>query len=150
MVSTTVRLLDPTPRKYALNISLVTFSDFDKDSIKSQITDQIGSYFINSTRKDRIPKSDLIKLIEGISGVDSVSIQIIGEANEASAIKNPTSVNPPLVGLDSYNDIIIQPNEFAIIRGGFKDRTGLVYEAGLSDDKLCAINVFFRDETKSV
>jgi hypothetical protein len=150
MVSTTVRLLDPTPRKYALNISLVTFSDFDKDSIKSQITDQIGSYFINSTRKDRIPKSDLIKLIEGISGVDSVSIQIIGEANEASAIKNPTSVNPPLVGLDSYNDIIIQPNEFAIIRGGFKDRTGLAYEAGLSDDKLCAINVFFRDETKSV
>ena len=150
MVSTTVRLLDPTPRKYALNISLVTFSDFDKDSIKSQITDQIGSYFINSTRKDRIPKSDLIKLIEGISGVDSVSIQIIGESNEASAIKNPTSVNPPLVGLDSYNDIIIQPNEFAIIRGGFKDRTGLVYEAGLSDDKLCAINVFFRDETKSV
>ena len=150
MVSTTVRLLDPTPRKYALNISLVTFSDFDKDSIKSQITDQIGSYFINSTRKDRIPKSDLIKLIEGISGVDSVSIQIIGQANEASAIKNPTLVNPPLVGLDSYNDIIIQPNEFAIIRGGFKDRTGLVYEAGLSDDKLCAINVFFRDETKSV
>ena len=78
------------------------------------------------------------------------STQSAAKANEASAIKNPTSVNPPLVGLDSYNDIIIQPNEFAIIRGGFKDRTGLVYEAGLSDDKLCAINVFFRDETKSV
>ena len=57
---------------------------------------KLGKYFINNTRKDRIPKSDLIKLIEEIDGVDSVSIQIIGEANEASAIKNPTSVNPSL------------------------------------------------------
>lgn len=147
MVSTTVRLLDPTPKYYALNISLVTFVDFDKDSIKSQITDKIGSYFINNTRKDRIPKSDLIKLIEGISGVDSVSIQIIGADNERSAIANSTLANPPLVGLDEFNDIIIKPEEFAIIRGGFKDRAGRTYEAGISDDKLCAINVFFRDQT---
>jgi hypothetical protein len=147
LVSTTVRLLDPTPKKYALNVSLVTFSDFDRDAIKSQITDKVGSYFINNTRKDRIPKSDLIKLIEGIDGVDSVSIQIIGEANELSAIANSTKTNPPLVGLDEFNDIIIQPSEFAIIRGGFKDRTGNTYESGLSDDKLCAINVFFRDQT---
>jgi hypothetical protein len=148
LVSTTVRLLDPTPRKYVLNISLVTFVDFDTDSIKGQVIDQIGSYFINNTRKDRIPKSDLIKLVEGISGVDSVSIQIIGESNEASAIKNSSKVNPPLDGLDSFNDIIIRPDEFAIIRGGFKDRSGNVYEAGISDDKLCAINIFFRDETR--
>jgi len=148
LVSTTVRLLDPTPKKYALNISLVTFTDYDKDSIKGQIIEQIGSYFINNTRKDRIPKSDLIKLVEGISGIDSVSIQIVGEANEASAIANSTKVNPQLDGLDSFNDIIIKANEFAIIRGGFKDRNGNVYESGLSDDKLCAINVFFREETR--
>ena len=148
MVSTTVRLLDPTPKKYALNISLVTFVDFDKDSIKSQIISQIGTYFINNTRKDRIPKSDLIKLIEGISGVDSVSIQIVGEDNELSAMRNPNQVNPPLVGLDQFNDIIIEANEFAIIRGGFKDRTGNTYTSGISEDKLCAVNVFFRGETR--
>jgi hypothetical protein len=64
LISTTVRLLDPVPKKYALNISLVTFADFDKDSIKSQIINQVAAYFINNTRKDRIPKSDLIKLGE--------------------------------------------------------------------------------------
>lgn len=148
LVSTTVRLLDPSPKKYALNISLVTFADYDKDSIKGQIIDNIGKYFINNTRKDRIPKSDLIKLIESISGVDSVSIQIIGEENEKSAIANPNLVNPPLVGLDEYNDIIIKADEFAIIRGGFKDRRGTQYVSGISDSKLCAINVFFRDETR--
>jgi hypothetical protein len=148
LISTTVRLLDPIPKKYALNISLVTFADYDKDSIKGQIVEQIGSYFVNNTRKDRIPKSDLIKLVEGISGVDSVSIQIIGEANEASAINNPNMVNAPLDGLDSFNDIIIKSNEFAIIRGGFRDKIGNVYESGMSDDKLCAINIFFRDETR--
>ena len=127
---------------------MVTFADYDKDSIKGQIVEQIGSYFVNNTRKDRIPKSDLIKLVEGISGVDSVSIQIIGEENERSAIANPTLSNPPLVGLDEFNDIIVEPNEFAIIRGGFKDRSGNTYEAGLSDDKLCAINIFFRSQTR--
>jgi hypothetical protein len=148
LVSTTVRLLDPTPRKYVLNISLVTFVDFDTDSIKGQVIDQIGSYFINNTRKDRIPKSDLIKLVEGIDGVDSVSIQIVGSANEKSAMDNPKAVNPPLDGLDQFNDIIIAPHEFAIIRGGFKDRAGNTYEAGISDDKLCAININFRSQTK--
>jgi len=148
MVSTTVRLLDPLPRKYALNISLITFADYDKDSIKGQIIDKVGQYFINNNRKDRIPKSDLIKLIEGISGIDSVSIQIVGEENEKSAIANSTKTNPPLVGLDQFNDIIIKPDEFAIIRGGFSDRVGVVYQAGLSEDKLCAVNIFFRDETR--
>jgi hypothetical protein len=148
LVSTTVRLLDPTPRKYVLNISLVTFVDFDTDSIKGQVIDQIGSYFINNTRKDRIPKSDLIKLVEGIDGVDSVSIQIVGSANEKSAMDNPKALNPPLNGLDQFNDIIIEPHEFAIIRGGFKDRAGNTYEAGISDDKLCAININFRSQTK--
>jgi hypothetical protein len=149
LISTTVRLLDPTPQKYALNISLVTFADFDKDSIKGQIINQVAAYFINNTRKDRIPKSDLIKLVEGISGVDSVSIQIIGEANEkAASRRTAANPNPPLVGLDEFNDIIIKANEFAIIRGGFTDRAGTVYQSGLSDDKLCAINVFFREETR--
>lgn len=149
LISTTVRLLDPVPKKYALNISLVTFADFDKDSIKSQIINQVAAYFINNTRKDRIPKSDLIKLIEGIDGVDSVSIQIIGDDNERAAVAAAArNISAQLVGLDEFNDIIIKPNEFAIIRGGFTDRSGVAYQAGLSDDKLCAINVFFRDETR--
>jgi hypothetical protein len=147
LISTTIKILDPKPSKYVLNIGLVTFEGFDKDSIKTKILDSVAKYFINSVRKDRIPKSDLIKLIEGIEGIDSVSIQIIGERNELSAI-NSKRAAPPMVGLDEFNDIIIGVDEFAMVRGGFKDRAGNEYVAGFSDDKLGAINLFFKGETQ--
>ena len=140
--------MDPVPSKYVLNIGLVTYSGFDKTSIKTQIYEKLGKYFINNTRKDRIPKSDLIKLIEEIDGVDSVSIVIIGANNEANVKANPTKSNLPLIGLDEFNDIIIGGNEFAIIRGGFTDRAGNTYAAGLSEDKACAVNILFKGETQ--
>ena len=148
LISTVIRILDPVPSKYVLNIGLVTYSGFDKTSIKTQIYEKLGKYFINNTRKDRIPKSDLIKLIEEIDGVDSVSIVIIGANNEANVKANPTKSNLPLLGLDEFNDIIIGGNEFAIIRGGFTDRVGNTYAAGLSEDKACAVNILFKAETQ--
>jgi hypothetical protein len=148
LISTGIRILDPIPSKYVLNISLVTYSGFDKASIKTQIYEKLGKYFINNTRKDRIPKSDLIKLIEEIEGVDSVNVVIVGAQNEAAVVANPTNRNLPLVGLDEFNDIIIKENEFAIIRGGFTDRVGNVYAAGLSDDKTGAVNILFKAETQ--
>ena len=148
LISTVIRILDPVPSKYVLNIGLVTYSGFDKTSIKTQIYEKLGKYFINNTRKDRIPKSDLIKLIEEIDGVDSVSIVIIGANNEANVKANPTKSNLPLIGLDEFNDIIIGGNEFAIIRGGFTDRAGNTYAAGLSEDKACAVNILFKGETQ--
>jgi hypothetical protein len=146
LVSTGINLLDPVATKYILNISLVTFEGFDKESIKAIILDSIAGYFISNTRKDRIPKSDLIKMIELIDGVDSVSIQIVGEANEISA-KTSTLAYPPMVGLDDFNDIVIGVAEFAMIRGGFTDRAGNHYAEGLSDDSLGAVNIFFKAET---
>lgn len=148
LISTTTRILDPIPSKYILNIGLVTYVGFDKDSIKTQIYDKIGAYFINNTRKDRIPKSDLIKIIEEIEGVDSVSIVIIGEKNEANVKANPTKTNLPLIGLDEFNDIIIGESEFAIIRGGFTDRAGNSYAAGLSENSAGAVNILFKAETQ--
>lgn len=148
LISTGLRILDPVPRKYVLNIGLVIYLGYDKNSIKAQIYEKIGKYFINNTRKDRIPKSDLIKLIEEIEGVDSVSIVIIGEQNELYARGNSTTPNLPLQGLDEFNDIIIKENEYAIIRGGFTDRAGNAYAAGISDDKPGAVNILFKGETQ--
>jgi hypothetical protein len=148
LISTGIRILDPVASKYVLNIGLVTYSGFDRSSIKTQIYDKLGKYFINNTRKDRIPKSDLIKLIEEIDGVDSVSIVIIGEKNESAVIGRPNTPNLPLAGLDEFNDIIIGESEFAIIRGGFKDRMGNTYAAGLSENSLGAVNILFKAETQ--
>ena len=52
------------------------------------------------------------------------------------------------IGLDEFNDIVIATDEFAMIKGGFSDRAGNTYTEGLSDDKLGAVNIFFKSETQ--
>ncbi len=138
MISTDVQIVDPTISKYVLFISIIAFDDVAPEIVKSDITDALGKYFIDLKRQDRVPKSDLIRVIEDINGVDSVNVSIIGEKNEIALLANPQA-SP--VGLDEFNDIIIKLNEFPVIRGGWADSKGNSYAEGLSDTKPGALNI---------
>jgi hypothetical protein len=111
------------------------------DTIKTDITNKIGNYFIKQSRNDRIPKSDLIKIVEEINGVDSVSIAILSELNELAFIADPARAANSLVGLDEFNDIIIKQSELPVIRGGWTDRYGNAYLTSISDSALGALNI---------
>jgi len=139
MISSDLKIVDPKITRYVLNVSIIAFDDVTTDIIKSDIADAIGNYFIKLKRQDRVPKSDLIKVIEELTGVDSVNVNIIGEANENALIVNPSSTT--LVGLDEFNDIVIGLDEFPVIRGGWKDSQGNAYSEGLSDTSLGALNI---------
>jgi hypothetical protein len=139
MISSDVKIVDPKITRYILNVSIIAFDDITTDIIKSDIADAIGNYFIRLKRQDRVPKSDLIRVIEDLKGVDSVNVNIIGEANENALTLNPSSTN--LVGLDEFNDIVIGLDEFPVIRGGWKDSLGNAYSDGLSDTSLGALNI---------
>ena len=139
MISSDLKIVDPKISRYVLNISIIAFDDITPDIIKSDIADAIGNYFIRLKRQDRVPKSDLIKVIEELKGVDSVNVNLIGEANENALILNPSSTT--LVGLDEFNDIVIGLDEFPVIRGGWKDSQGNQYSEGLSDTSLGALNI---------
>ena len=110
-------------------------------SIKSDIADVLGNYFITLNRNDRVPKSDLIKIVEGVNGVDSVSITILSELNEKAFSQDPNRPEKNRVGLDEFNDIIIKASEFPVIRGGWTDRNGNVYQTAISDSTLSALNI---------
>jgi hypothetical protein len=138
MISTDVQIVDPKVSKYVLFVSIVSFDDVAVEIVKSDITDALGKYFIALKRQDRVPKSDLIRIIEDVNGVDSVNISIIGEKNEIALKANPNAMP---IGLDEFNDIIIGLDEFPIIRGGWADSKGNEYAEGLSDDKLGALNI---------
>jgi len=139
MISSDLKIVDPKIARYVLNVSIIAFDDITTDIIKSDIADAVGNYFIKLTRQDRVPKSDLIRVIEELKGVDSVNVNIIGEANENALIINPSSTT--LVGLDEFNDIVIGLDEFPVIRGGWKDSQGNQYSEGLSDTSLGALNI---------
>lgn len=138
MISTETQIVDPTISRYVLFVSVICFDDISPEIIKSDITDKIGKYFISMKRYDRVPKSDLIKIIEEVNGVDSVNVSIIGENYEKALTVNPKA-RP--IGLDEFNDIVIGLDEFPVIRGGWTDSRGNVYAEGLSEEKLGALNI---------
>ena len=139
MISSDLKITDPIITRYVINISIIAYDDTAVDIIKSDIADAVGNYFIKLKRHDRVPKSDLITVIESISGVDSVNINFVSELNELLKISNPNSTE--LIGLDEFNDIVIGLDEFPVIRGGWTDSQGNQYAEGLSDTNLGAMNI---------
>jgi hypothetical protein len=168
IISTELSVVDPIIKKYGVNVFLRIFDTVDATTIKNDVINQITNYLIKVTRRDRIPKSDLVAIVEGINGVDSVDITFVSQENEdaindgfyyriektSSVVKSLTTetlkkitVKPnenPNLGLDEFGDIVIQQNEVPIIRGGWYDRYGNLYEEGLSDSDFSSINVIVK------
>ncbi len=148
MIATTVvKILDAEIKRYIGNVSMSIFEGYDPEVLKDQVRDRISEYMLNLKRRDRIPKSDIIALIEGIEGVDSVSFFFIGEENEKyhSTVDNLSNASKDQlereIGLDEYGDIIIGRGELILLRGGWSDRYGNVYEEGIVNGKPSALNV---------
>ena len=170
VVTAEVRIKDPVIRKYALNVVIRYFENFDKDAIRVEIRKNLDEYFLNVNRRDRIPRSDIISIIENVEGVDSVNVFFISEQNE-EAIRNGFYFVPvygtdpvtdqrvlienkkivlkegedPQLGLDSFGDVLIGNDELAIIRGGWKDRNGTFYETIPEANKISSLNVFYKE-----
>ena len=142
LIGSDIKLVDPIITRYVVNLSIIAFDDVPTELIKSDIYSNLGDYFVKNTRRKRIPKSDLIKILEEINGVDSVAVTIISEKNENAKILDS---NAELVGLDEFNDIIIKGKDLPLVRGGFSDRYGNNYKEGIPEDSLGAINIKISD-----
>lgn len=148
MIATTVvKIIEPKISRFVGNAIITIFEGFDPEIIKDKIQSTISAYFINLKRRDKIPRSDMIALIESIPGVDSVSFFFVGQANEAyhATIDNlpNTSVSElnTNIGFDEFGDIIIGRGELVVIRGGWNDRYGSFYEVGIVPGKPSALNI---------
>jgi len=141
IVTTVVKVLDPTIIKYVVNIAITIFEGNDPDTIKTQIVNILSDYFLNIRRRDKIPRSDLIASIEGVSGIDSVSLYFVGQENEAAKAQNS---NSPEIGFDEFGDILIGKDEIVIISGGWEDRNGIYYDYGASMQTLSSVNIDIR------
>lgn len=148
MIATTVvKILDPQIQNFVGNLILSIFEGFDPEIIKDKARSSVAEYFLNLKRRDRIPKSDIIAIVESIEGVDSVSFYFVGQTNEEyhTAIDNlPNASASQLnrqIGLDDFGDVIINSGELVLIRGGWTDRFGTFYEVGIVPGKPSALNI---------
>jgi hypothetical protein len=148
MIATTVvKIVDPGLVRIIGNAVISIFEGYDPATIKSRIRKSISDYMLNLKRRDRIPKSDIIAIIESIEGVDSVNFFFISEKNENNQknLMNLTNISASQknqqLGIDSFGDIIIGRNELVIMRGGWSDRYGTLYKEGIADNSPCSLNI---------
>jgi hypothetical protein len=174
VVTAEVRIEDPIIKKYILNVVVSWFEESDKEALRIAIRKTLNDYFLNVNRRDKVPRSDLISLIEDIPGIDSVNVFFISQENE-EAIKNGFYFVPvygidpatdqkvlienkkivlekgedPQLGLDEFGDIIIESNDLAIIRGDWRDRNDTYYEELPVVNGIGSFNVFFKNKVES-
>jgi hypothetical protein len=115
---------------------------------------------------DRIPKSDIVREIATIGDVHSVDVSMMSRKNEeyhkkqklfdenrrndfaskeATKLDRPNpSYNPKLsLGIDPIlGDIVFEPSEVPIIRGGWYDRNDIYYSDDINDKSLKSVNIF--------
>ena len=169
IVTAEVRINDPLIKRYALQIVIRYVEGFDKDEIHAAIREQLSTYFIYINRRDRIPRSDIISIVENVDGVDSVNVFFISEENEKAIADGFYEVpvygtdpvtdqkvlietkkvelkadEDPQLGLDEFGDVVIGPDDLAIIRGGWDDRNGNFYEAIPNKNTISSLNIFFK------
>jgi hypothetical protein len=169
IMSTELSVVDPVVTKYALNIFLRVFDTSDQVTIKNEITSKITEYLLKVKRRDKIPKSDIISIVENIEGVDSVSISFVSKTNEDAIIdgyyiKRNNSIDrirgimtvtetkipvaegsDPNLGLDEFGDIVIGLNELPLVRGGWYDRFSNFYEDGLNSGEFSSMNIIVKE-----
>lgn len=139
--------------RFVLNMSLIIYEGFELNTIRESIISKASEYFLKNTRRDRIPSSDLVRIIENIEGVDSVSIWF--DADKANI-----NIYTDHYGLDSYGDILLEryvddafgnkvavKDIYPLIRGGWESSNGIYYDDSTAKEKLSNVNINLRGIT---
>jgi len=146
ILTTIVKIVDPVVKRYVININISAFEGYSRETISQEVISKCSEYFLNNRRRDKIPKSDLISIIENVSGVDSVNLWFVSEENEVYK-SDPANVNKPDIGIDSFGDVVIGRGEYALIRGGWAARNGLFYFDSSDQTKPGSINIAYGKST---
>jgi hypothetical protein len=165
LLSQRYQIGSPSLSYYVMNVFITQYSDAQDNSVDSQIYDTVSNYFLNFTRLDRVPKSDIVQQISLIGDIYSVDVSFICKKDEdyhytnllndknrknqyatKAALKivapNPTYNSQFSSGIDqTLGDIIFDPSEIPVIRGGWSDRSSIYYSDNIEDSGLKSINI---------
>jgi len=84
MVTTEVKIVEPKVQYFRMDVKVRYFEGYNKTNLHTEIRAKISDYLINITRRDRLPKSDIIALLEGVEGIDSVNVKFTSEKEETA------------------------------------------------------------------
>lgn len=109
MVTTEVSIVEPVVQYFRMDVKVRYFEGYNKQTLYSEIRGKISDYLINITRRDRLPKSDIIALLEGVGGIDSVNIRFTSKTEEEARrlgyyISKTTTVTPSTPVLENIGN----------------------------------------------
>ena len=155
-------ITSPTLSYYTLNVFYILYDDVKDDEVNDKIKDIVSEYMLNLTDNNRIPKINILNKIGALTEISSVDISFTCKKNEDyhrtilennnqnnnnglnnGLLNSPElyTVDQTVIGLDPIlGDIIFEPNEIPIIRGGWYDRYGVYYDDSISTGNLSSIN----------
>lgn len=84
MVTTEVIFVKPQIRKYSMDINIRYFEGYTKQEIYNEVRSRVSDYLLNITRRDKLPKSDIVYILEEINGIDAVNVRFISETEETA------------------------------------------------------------------
>lgn len=82
ILSTEIEFVKPKVKKYSIEVSIRYFEGFTKQEITNDVRTVISNYLLNITRRDKLPKSDIVYILEEVEGVDSVNVRFISQLEE--------------------------------------------------------------------
>ena len=129
MVTSEVIFVQPEAVKYRMDISIRWFEGFKQEDIFNDIRSSISNYLTKIIRRDKLPKSDIIALLEGVEGVDAVNIQFVSSVEE-EARKN---------GYYTYTEVTVVPTT-PELEGAEGDQKRLVFFKRIEEVKKVTLN----------
>lgn len=114
----TIKTLKPNLRKNVMFLFLEVFERYQgavvrKSQVRKDVRDRLSTYFINNQRINKIPHSDIVRILDEIPYVDTVKVIFVPQNEE---------------DIDTKGNISVGEQDMAIMRGGFEDAQGVFYE----------------------
>tara|TARA_R110002096_G_scaffold287175_3_gene480847 strand:- start:409 stop:2244 length:1836 start_codon:yes stop_codon:yes gene_type:complete len=187
MVTTEVKIVEPIPAYFRMDVKIRYFEGYEKTNIFENVRAKISDYLLAITRRDRLPKSDIIAILETVEGIDSVNVVFSSKVEEDARrlgyySMTTTTVTPTtptlsdigngkskfvffkktvtksnktftagealpenVINLDSFGDVLLEKEEVALFKGGWKDRDGITVAAGAAIGEMAALSVYFEE-----
>jgi len=130
MMAAEVKFVEPVVKKYSMDVAIRYFDGFSKQEIANDVRLAISNYMLNITRRDKLPKSDIVYILEEIEGIDSVNVRFISQKEEDA------------LRLGYYETVIttIQPQEPVTLENIGNGKQKYVFFQKIEESNLVRIN----------
>lgn len=129
----TIRLIQPDLRKSAMIIFLEVFERYKgiivrETQVRKDVREVLNTYHLSNKRVNKIPHSDIVRILDSIDYIDTVKVIFVPENIE---------------DIDTKGNLSVGERSLIVIRGGFTDSESVEYidEYNPSGEILGSVNL---------